>query len=234
VRFRNREHAATLLAARLASYKTQHPLILGIPRGGVPMARIIADALGGDVDVVLVRKLRAAFQPDLAIGAIDESGVVLKGRHMEVQDVDDPYLREEIRVQTEVLRTRRDLYTKARRPLDPSGRLVIIVDDGVATGCSMLAAIRSVRARHPRKIVVAVAVAPPESLALLRQEADDAICLQPPAYFFAASQSFEDFSEVTDEMVMAALTGAAIQEQFPPGTSGVSHDDYVYRTRNGT
>src|SRR4029079_6773992 len=117
-------------------------------RGGVPMARIIADALGGDVDVVLVRKLRAAFQQDLAIGAIDESGVVLKGRHMAARDVDDPYLREEIRIQAEVLRARRDLYNKARRPLDAAGRLVIIVDDGVATGCSMLAAVRSVRARH--------------------------------------------------------------------------------------
>lgn len=215
MRFKNREHAATLLAARLAAYKTQHPLVLGVPRGGVPMARIIADALGGDVDVVLVRKLRAAFQPDLAIGAIDESGVVLKGRHMDARDVDDPYLREEIRTQTEVLRTRRDLYTKARRPLDASGRLVIIVDDGVATGCSMLAAIRSVRARHPRKIVVAVAVAPPESLSLLRQEADETVCLQPPAYFFAASQAFEDFSEVTDEMVMTALTGTNVQPAVP-------------------
>jgi putative phosphoribosyl transferase len=215
VRFKNREHAATLLAARLASYKTQHPLVLGVPRGGVPMARIIADALEGDVDVVLVRKLRAAFQPDLAIGAIDESGVVLNGRHMDARDVDDLYLREEIGIQTEALRTRRDLYTKARRPLDVSGRLVIIVDDGVATGCSMLAAIRSVRAKHPRKIVVAVAVAPPESLALLRQEADDTICLQPPSYFFAASQAFEDFSEVTDEMVMAALTGTDIKAAVP-------------------
>ena len=130
---------------------------------------------------------------------------------MDAGDVDDPYLREEIRIQTEVLRARRDLYTKARPPLDASGRLVIIVDDGVATGCSMLAAIRSVRAGHPRKIVVAVAVAPPESLALLRQEADDTICLQPPVYFFAASQAFEDFSEVTDDMVMAALTGTNIQ-----------------------
>jgi putative phosphoribosyl transferase len=215
VRFKNREHAATLLAVRLASYKTQHPLVLGVPRGGVPMARIIADALGGDVDVVLIRKLRGAFQPDLAIGAIDESGVVLKGRHMDPRDVDDPYLREEIRIQAEILRTKRDLYTTARRPLDASGRLVIIVDDGVATGCSMLAAIRSVRARHPRKIVVAVAVAPPESLALLRQEADDTICLQPPAYFFAAGQAFEDFSEVTDGMVMAALTGTNIQAAVP-------------------
>lgn len=211
MRFKNREHAATLLAVRLASYKTQNPLVLGVPRGGVPMARIIADALGGDVDVVLVRKLLVAFQPDLAIGAIDESGVVLKGRHMDPRDADDPYLQEEIRTQTEVLRTKRDLYAKARRPLDASGRLVIIVDDGVATGCSMLAAIRSVRARHPRKIVVAVAVAPPESLSLLRQEADDTVCLQPPAYFFAASQAFEDFSEVTDEMVMTALTGTNVQ-----------------------
>jgi predicted phosphoribosyltransferase len=210
VRFKNREHAAELLAARLSVYKGQNPLVLGVPRGGVPMARIIADALGGDLDVVLVRKLRAMLQPELAIGAIDESGVVLKGRHMDPREVDDPYLREEIRRQSEILRTRRNLYMKARRPIDPSGRLVIIVDDGVATGCSMLAAIRSVRSRNPRKIVVAVGVAPPESLALLTKEAEETICLQPPKYFFALGQAFEDFSEVTDEKVVAALAGRSI------------------------
>jgi putative phosphoribosyl transferase len=205
MRFRNREHAATLIAARLSAYKGAHPLVLGIPRGGVSMARIIADTLGGDVDVVLVRKLRAAFQPEFAIGAIDESGVLLKGQHMDPRQIADPYLREEIRNQSEILRRRCEMYAKVRRPIDPAGRLVIIVDDGIATGCSMLAAIRSVRGKLPAKLVVAVAVAPPESLALIAQEADETICLQPPQYFFAVGQAFEDFSTVTDEMVIAAL-----------------------------
>jgi putative phosphoribosyl transferase len=220
MRFKNREHAASLLAARLSAYKGANPLILGVPRGGVPMARIIADALGGDVDVVLVRKLRAAFQPELAIGAIDESSVILKGRHMDLREVSDPYLREEIRTQGEILRTRSELYRRAHGPVDVSGRIAIIVDDGVATGCSMLAAIRSVRTKDPRKVVVAVAVAPPETFALIREEADETICLQPPQYFFAVGQAFEDFSEVTDEMVVAALAGRAHKQEPAHSKSG--------------
>lgn len=215
MRFKNRQHAATLLAARLAAYKGQHPLVLGVPRGGVPMARIIAGALDGEVDVVLVRKLRAAFQPELAIGAIDESGVILKGRHMDPREVSDNYLREEIRIESEILRKRRELYTKARSPVDPDGRIVIIVDDGIATGSSILAAIRSVRAKRPRKIIVAVGVAPPEALTMVGAEADEAICLQSPQYLFAVGQAFEDFSEVTDEMVVAALTGTTRPSPLP-------------------
>lgn len=207
MRFKNREHAASLLVARLGAYKGENPLVLGVPRGAVPMARIIAEALGGELDVVLVRKLRAALQSELAIGAVDESGVVLKGRYLDPTEVSDDYLREEIRVQREILRRRRESYTRARRPIDPFGRIVIIVDDGIATGSSMLAAIRSVRAKHPRKIIVAVGVAPAESMAMLAKEADEVICLQSPEFFFAVGQAFEDFSEVTDEMVVAALTG---------------------------
>lgn len=208
MRFRNREHAARLLADRLGAYKGRNPLVLGLPRGGVPMARVIAETIRGEVDVVLVRKLRAAFQPELAIGAIDESGVILKGRHLDPRAISDSYLREEVRVQGEILRSRRELYTKARSPLDPAGRIVIIVDDGMATGSSMLAAIRSIRVRQPEKVVVAVAVAPDESLTRIRPEADEVICLQSPEYVFAVGQAFEDFSEVTDEMVVAALSHA--------------------------
>jgi predicted phosphoribosyltransferase len=215
MRFKNREHAARLLAAQLGAYKGQNPLVLGVPRGAVPMARIIAEALGGELDVVLVRKLRAAFQPELAIGAVDESGVILKGRYLEAREVSDDYLREEIRVQSEILRKRRELYTRARSPIDPAGRIVIIVDDGIATGSSMLAAIRSVRAKDPGKIIMAVGVAPPESLALIRPEADEVVCLQSPEYLFAVGQAFEDFSEVTDEMVVAALAGTTQPSLMP-------------------
>jgi predicted phosphoribosyltransferase len=215
MRFKNRGHAASLLAARLGAYKGQNALVLGVPRGAVPMASIIAEALGGELDVVLVRKLRAAFQPELAIGAIDESGVILKGRHLDPREVSDDYLREEVRAQSEILRKRRELYTRARSPIDPAGRIVIIVDDGIATGSSMLAAIRSVRAKHPKKIIVAVGVAPPESLALIRPEADEVTCLQSPEDLFAVGQAFEDFSEVTDEMVVAALAGTTRLSPMP-------------------
>lgn len=204
MRFRNREEAAALLADQLAPYRGQQPLVLGVPRGAVPMARIIAEALGGDLDVVLVRKLRAPGQPELAIGAVDEAGAVLKGRYFEIAS--DEYLREEVRAQQEILRKRRELYTRAQKAIDPSGRVVILVDDGIATGSSMLSAIHSIRTRNPRRIVVAIGVAPPESLARMRAEADEVVCLQSSEGFFAVGQFFKDFSEVTDDMVVAALT----------------------------
>lgn len=206
MRFKNRDEAATLLAERLAAYKGQNPLILGVPRGAVPMAGIIADALGGELDVVLVRKLRAPGQPELAIGAVDEAGAVLKGRYFDVAH--EEYLREEVRTQRDILRARRQMYTRAQKAIDPAGRIVVIVDDGIATGSSMLAAIHSVRARKPRKIVVAIGVAPAQSLAQIRAEADEMVCLLAPVDFVAVGQFFADFSEVTDEMVVAALSRA--------------------------
>lgn len=201
--FRNREEAARQLAERLAGYRGQNPLVLGVPRGAVPMAQIIAEALDGELDVILVRKLRAPDQPELALGAVDESGAVFKGAYYGLASAD--YMRQEISGQQEVLRKRRELYTRARQPVDPAGRVVIIVDDGIATGASMITAIHSVRARKPRKIVVAVAVAPPESLAVLGAEADEVVCLHSPAGFYAVGQFFVDFSEVSDAMVVDAL-----------------------------
>ena len=205
--FSNRDEAALQLAARLAAYKGQNPLILGVPRGAVPMARIIADTLGGELDVVLVRKLRAPAQPELAIGAVDEAGTVLEGRYFYVADED--YVRREIETQLDIIRARRQMYGGAEKAVNPAGRIVVIVDDGIATGSSMLAAIRSVRARKPRKLVVAIGVAPPQSLVQIQAEADEVVCLYAPADFYAVGQFFGDFSEVTDEMVVAALSRAA-------------------------
>lgn len=206
MRFENRESAARLLAARLAHYRGRQPLVLGVPRGAVPMARLIADALAGDLDVVLVRKLRAPAQPELALGAIDERGTIVKGRYFDLAPA--AYLREEIRTQLEILRARRDRYTRARPPVDPAGRITIIVDDGIATGSSMLAAIHAIRTRRPARVVVAVAVAPPDTLSRIGDEADEVVCLATPEDFAAVGQFFEDFSEVTDDMVVAALAPA--------------------------
>ncbi|MEX1129421.1 MAG: phosphoribosyltransferase family protein [Vicinamibacterales bacterium] len=207
MRFKNRDDAAKQLAGRLAAYKGQKPLILGVPRGAVPMARTIADALEGELDVVLVRKLRAPGQPELAIGAVDEAGTVLKGRYFDVAD--EEYMRDEVRAQQGVIRARREMYTRAQKAIDPTGRIVVIVDDGIATGSSMLAAIRSVRARKPLKLIVAIGVAPAQSLAQIEAEADEVVCLSAPADFHAVGQFFDDFSEVTDDMVVTALSRAA-------------------------
>lgn len=205
-RFSNRLEAAALLAERLAAYRGQHPLVLGVPRGAVPMAELIAKALGGDLDVVLVRKLRAPGQPELAIGAIDDEGRILRGPLFETVPPD--YVEEEAHAQLATLRRRRERYTGACAAHDAAGRTVIIVDDGIATGASMLAAIRSVRARRPRKLVVAVAVAPSSTLASIRAEADEVVCLRAPEEFYAVGQFFADFSEVTDDMVVDTLAGA--------------------------
>jgi predicted phosphoribosyltransferase len=215
MRFRNREEAAALLAERLARYRGQRPLVLGVPRGGVPMARVIADALGGDVDVVLVRKLRAPDQPELAIGAIDESGRVLKGAYFDATT--EEYQREEFRTQLEILRRRRQQYTRAHGAVAAAGRLAIIVDDGVATGSSMLAAIRSVRARKAKNVIVAIGVAPPSAIARMNAEADDVVCLYAPRDFYAVGAFFDDFSEVTDDDVVAALARPATAAPYSTG-----------------
>jgi predicted phosphoribosyltransferase len=124
MRFKDREEAAAQLAGRLRRFKGQRPLVLGVPRGAVPMARIIADALGGDCDVVLVRKVRAPGQPELAIGAVDETGAVVRSAYFDIAS--DEYIREELRAQQEILRKRRELYTRAQPAIDPAGRLVVI------------------------------------------------------------------------------------------------------------
>lgn len=202
--FENREHAARLLARRLsADYKGKNPLVLAIPRGAVPMAKIIADSLGGELDVVLVHKLGAPGQPELAIGAIDEDGnVSLSGYGL---DIDDAYLEAEKRAQLGVLRNRRARYTPARRPIEPHDRIVIVVDDGIATGSTMTAALRAVRCKKPKKLVVAAAVASVSAARAMSREADAIVCLNVPADFYAVGQFFKDFSQVSDEDVIAIL-----------------------------
>lgn len=203
--FLDRADAARALAEKLAPYRGQRPLVLAIPRGAVPMGRIIADALDGELDVVLVRKLGAPGNPELAIGAVDESGQRFIAAHAEQFHVPDHYLEQETRAQLKTLQRRRAEYTPAHAPSDPAGRVVIVVDDGVATGSTMIAALRAVRARKPKRLVAAVGVAPPETLERLRPEADDIVCLAAPAYFYAVGQFFRDFPQVDDREVIALL-----------------------------
>jgi putative phosphoribosyl transferase len=208
MRFRNREHAARLLAEKLGTYRGQDPLILAIPRGAVPMGKIIAEALDGDLDVVLVHKLGAPDNPELAIGSVDESGHVYLGDHAYEFRADDTYIARETRAQMKTLQQRRTQYTPVRPPLDPSGRIVIVVDNGIATGASMIAALRAVRVKKPQKLIAAVAVAPPETIARLGKEADEVVCLYVPEFFMAVGQFFDDFSQVTDERAIAILRQA--------------------------
>ena len=203
MRFRNREHAARLLVERLRTNQFKHPLVLGVPRGAVPMAKIIAAGLDGELDIVLVRKISHPDQAELAIGAIDELGNVFMSDW--ARDVDPVYLEAEKKHQLEVLRRRRALYTPARDSVDPKGRIVIVVDDGIATGSTMTAALRAVRVRKPKKLIGAVAVASPEAARAMLRECDTMVCLNGPRSFYAVGEVFDDFSQVTDAQVVELL-----------------------------
>ena len=210
--FKDREHAARLLAQRLISYRGKNPLVLGIPRGAAPMAKIIAEFLGGELDVVLVRKLGAPDQPELAIGAVDESGHVYLSDYVSELGIGEDYLKSETEKQLATMRRRRAMYTPLRPPIDPSGRIVIVIDNGIATGATMIAALRATRAKKPAKLIGAIAVAPPATVARLREEADEIVCLKAPADFYAVGQFFEDFSQVTDEDVVEILRGGEFKQ----------------------
>lgn len=209
--FRNRSDAARRLAQALATYQGRFPLVLAIPRGAVPMARIIADELGGEVDVVLVRKLRAPGNPEFAIGSIDETGWAYIGDYIGMTGASEEYIEREKQAQLETIRHRRTEYTPVRPPIDPKGRIVIVIDDGLATGSTMISALHSLRTRGPEKIICAVPVSPPDTLEKVRQYADEVVCLDAPESFYAVGQFYLDFPQVDDEEVIRVLGGGKVE-----------------------
>ena len=202
--FSNRTDAAEKLAEKLMMYQGKNPIILAVPRGAVLMAKIIAKRLGGSYDLVLVRKLCAPMYKELAIGSVDESGwTYISDLAASVGD-DSGYIASERQAQVDVIHQRRLQYTPLRPPIDTSGR--IVVDDGLATGATMIAALHGLRNRKPSKLICAVPVSPVETLYKIAEFADEVVCLETPAEFKSVGQFYEDFPQINDEEVIKILS----------------------------
>lgn len=203
--FRDRKDAGERLAAALRRYQPERPVVLGIPRGGVVVSAVVAKALDADHGVVVARKLGAPGQPELAIGAITANGVAFIDEALaRMTGADERYLEQERARQMAEARRREEAFDSRHRP-PVAGRTVIVVDDGVATGATAIAAIRSVKAQGAARVVFAVPVGPPHTIATLRREADEVVCLQEEPDFFAVGEFYQDFRPVEDEDVKAIL-----------------------------
>ena len=202
--FRDREDAARQLARALSPWRGRNAVVYAIPRGAMPMAALIAEELDAEVDVVLTHKLGAPGNPEFAIGAVAESG----WSHVQYHgiDVDDAYVQRETAAQLERLLERRRRYGAVRVPA--AGRIAIVVDDGLATGATMIAALHALRDQGPSRLICAVPVAAPDSLARVRPLADDVVCLSAPPGFYAVGQFYDVFDQVEDEDVIATLNKA--------------------------
>jgi putative phosphoribosyl transferase len=217
--FQDREEAARLLAKSLQGRPFRDPLVLAIPRGGVVTGAVLARELGAELDVVLSRKLRAPYQPELAVGAIAEDGqVYLEPRTRELPELTDEYLAAERRHQLAEIARRKALIRGVRPAAPVAGRSVIVTDDGIATGSTMIAALQVARAREPHELIVAVPVAPPDRLAEVGRYCDEAVCLLTPADFFAIGQFYEDFNPVEDAEVVELLRAAGSAPRTATGS----------------
>jgi putative phosphoribosyl transferase len=219
--FHDRVDAGAQLAEQLESYRGRNALVLGIPRGGVPVAAEVARRLDADLDVIVARKLGAPISAELAIGAVTANG----GRFLNeglLQDlrVPEPYLERVTAAQRAAARQREERLRDGRAPEPLQGRIVIVVDDGLATGATMRAAVRSVVAHRPAWIVVAVPVGSPEACAALQEEADEVICLYEPEPFWAVGLYYEQFQPTEDAEVQWLLEQFHARGRQPEPTAG--------------
>jgi putative phosphoribosyl transferase len=209
--FHDRAHAGRLLAKKLAGYANREDmLVLGIPRGGVPVAFEVARALQAPLDILLVRKLGTPGQRELAMGAIATGGIrILNQQLISEIGITEEQLAETIAAQESELQRREQLYRGVRPGISVQGKITILVDDGIATGSSMLAAIDALRMLQPKEIVVAVPVAPARGVEQVRNVVDKFICLLEPHWFLGIGEFYENFSQTEDSEVHALLERAA-------------------------
>lgn len=212
--FADRVEAGERLAVALARYKGADAVVLAIPRGGVIVGEAVARALGLPLDVVVPRKIGAPGNPELGLGAIAPGVRVLDEWLIERLGVTEEYLEREIEAEEREIERRERVYRAGRPPVDFAGKVAIVVDDGVATGGTAIAALRWARAQGAARVVLAVPVAPPGSVARLAREADDVVVLETPEPFFAVGEWYRRFDQTTDEEVIAALARVA-QEVGP-------------------
>jgi predicted phosphoribosyltransferase len=211
MRFKNREEAGRKLAIKLSSLKALNPVVLAIPRGGVIVGGIVAKALNAKLDIVVPRKLRAPYNPELAIGAVMHDGTYYLNRDIVAAlDVNEEYIKREIEAQRVEIERRLHLFRKSKE-YNLRDKIIVLVDDGIATGATMLAAINWLKKQKPKKLVVAIPVLPAETLELLKREVDEVIFILAPFEFGAVGEFYEDFSQVEDEEVIKIINNKAIR-----------------------
>jgi putative phosphoribosyl transferase len=215
MKFRDRYDASMQLLQKLAPYKGQNPLVLGIPRGAVPMAEVLAEGLEGELGAVLVHKIPAPGNEEFAIGSIGLSGQIQRMPHLASLGIPETYVQEAAKNQLALLQTRKQRYGLADYQF--KNRIVIIVDDGIATGATTLSAVREIKAQNPGKIVVATPVASLDSAKKVAEEVDEFVVIDIPPVFYAVGQFYEDFGQVSDEEVIECL-------QRGKGISKDNHD----------
>lgn len=205
--FRDRIDGGDQLAKVLEQYKNlENGLIIGLPRGGVPVAYQVSESLNLPLDIVCPRKIGAPHNPEFAIGAITETGEGIFNHHVIAQlGVSEEYIKNEVEAQKQEAQKRLNAYRKGRSVRELKGKTIIIVDDGLATGSTMKAAIQSIKAEGAERIIVAVPVSPTDTATEIKSMVDEFICLCTPASFYAVGQFYENFSQTTDEEVIELL-----------------------------
>ncbi len=204
--FWNRQQAGELLARELAEYGSKNAVVLGIPRGGIIVAREITNELKGELDIVLARKLRTPGEWELAMGSISEDGrIFLNDEVVKSFNIDEALIEKEKDIQMEEIARRRDLIRKVFPRVELKDRIVIVTDDGVATGATFQAAIWSARQESPKKIVGAIPVGAEETVRRLAEDTDDLVCLRTPPSFHAVGQFYRNFEQVDDDEVLNIL-----------------------------
>ncbi len=207
--FQDRRHAGELLAEKLDNYRNQQPLILAVPRGGVIIAEPVWLRLGGELDLIITRKIGAPNQPELAIGAVTGDGfTLLNDKIISRLNVQEQYIKKTAeKEQSEIIRRLEDY--RGKQPLPPvDERLIILVDDGVATGYTLLSALRSLQEKKPTRLILAVPIGPPDTLSMLDREVDELVYVQAPADFAAVGQFYQNFDQVSDREVKVVLQKA--------------------------